>query len=227
MTQLVFFAGMIILAGLSLWAQMAVKGRFNKYSRVRISSGLTGAQAAHLMMQRAGLTNVGIERVGGFLSDHYDPRHKVIRLSPEVYDNPSISAVGVACHEAGHAIQDAKRYAPLVVRNMAVPMAGFGSNLGIILVIVGLLLNTLGLAVIGLVLFSFVVIFQLVNLPVEFDASNRAKELMVEYGIVGRGPESEGVAKVLNAAAMTYVAATVTAIFTLLYYAYLVFGRRN
>lgn len=222
-----YLIGIIVLTIVSAWAQFQVQGKFKKFSRVRVSSGMTGAQAAYEMLRRAGISNVGIERAGGFLSDHYDPRRKVIRLSPDVYDNASIASVGVACHEAGHAIQDARNYAPLVIRNAAVPIAGFGSQFSFLLIIGGLLLNFMGLAVIGLVLFAGVVLFQLVNLPVEFDASARAKSALVEFGIIGHGQEAGGVSQVLNAAAMTYVAATITAIFQLLYFAMLVFGGRR
>lgn len=222
-----FIVGMIVLTILSLWAQSQVKGKFDKFSRVRASSGLTGAQAAIQMLQREGITNVRVERVDGFLSDHYDPRTRVIRLSPPVHDSNSLSAVGVACHEAGHAIQHATSYAPLVIRNAAVPIAGFGSNAGLILIIIGAAIGAMGLALLGLVLFAGVVFFQLVNLPVEFDASARAKRAIIDQGLVSPGAEARGVSQVLNAAALTYVAATLTAIFTLLYYAMIIFGSRR
>lgn len=219
------FVGPAIL--LALWAQAKVKHNFSKYGKITTSSRVSGAEAARMMLMAAGLTNVSIERVRGFLSDHYDPRHKVLRLSPDVHDGRSLSAVGVACHEAGHAIQDARAYAPLVIRNAIVPMAGFGSNLGLILVIVGLIINATGLAYVGLALFSLVVLFQIINLPVEFDASSRAKQMLPQLGIISGRAEEKGVSDVLGAAAMTYVAATITAIMTLLYYAFLVMGRRN
>jgi Zn-dependent membrane protease YugP len=222
-----YFIGLIVLLIISAVAQAQVKSKFSKFSRVRASSGMTGAQAAQHMLRQQGITNVGIERQGGFLSDHYDPRRKVIRLSPGVYDSNSLSAVGVACHEAGHAVQDARKYAPLVIRNAAVPIAGIGSNMSFVLIFIGLILNFTGLAVIGLLLFAGVVFFQVVNLPVEFNASSRAKEALVSYGIVSRGAEENGVSQVLNAAAMTYLAATLTAIFQLLYFALLVFGGRR
>lgn len=209
----------------AMWAQFKVKHNFEKYGRVRPSSGMSGADAAHQMLQHAGLAGrVKIERVQGHLSDHYDPRHKVLRLSPEVYEGRSLSAVGVACHEAGHAIQDAKNYAPLVLRNAIVPTASIGSSLGIILIFAGFILRPL--AIIGLLLFATVVVFQLINLPVEFNASSRAKKMLNEMGVISGRQEAAGVSNVLSAAAMTYVAATVTAILTLLYYATLVLGRR-
>ncbi len=218
--------GFLFFMILSIWAQSRVKSTFNKYSNVRPSSGMTGAQAAEYMLRNAGLADVRIERSGGFLTDHYDPRNKVIRLSPGVHDQASLSAVGVACHEAGHAIQDAQRYAPLVIRNMAVPIAGFGSNMGLYILIAGILFNFFQLALLGVILFGATVVFQVINLPVEFDATARAKRAMVDYGMVQAGPEEDGVAKVLNAAALTYVAATLAAIFTFLYYLMLVLGRR-
>ena len=218
---------------LSLIAQGMVKGRFAKYSRVPVSSGLTGAQAAYEMLRSSGLeTKVRIEQVSGFLSDHYDPRAKVLRLSPEVYGGRSIASIGVACHEVGHAMQDAKGYLPLVLRNMAVPAAQFGSNLGIILFFVGFMLTSsipvLGtnIAWLGLILFAGVVVFQLVNLPVEFNASTRAKQMASSLGFVNGRAEEDGMAKVLSAAALTYVAATLTAVVTLLYYVSLLMNRR-
>ncbi len=223
----VYFIGLILLMILSMVAQNAVQGNFKKFGRVRTSSGMTGAEAALHMLRSSGLNNVSVERVQGFLSDHYDPRKKVIRLSPNVHDSDSVSAVGVACHEAGHAVQDAQNYAPLVIRNAAVPMAGFGSNFGLILIIIGLFMNAMGLAIVGLIFFGAVVFFQVVNLPVEFDASSRAKQAMLEYGIISHGQEAQGVNKVLNAAALTYVVAALTAIFQLLYFAALIFGGRR
>ncbi|MCC5874915.1 MAG: zinc metallopeptidase [Candidatus Sumerlaeia bacterium] len=227
MAGIFFFAciiGLLILTGL---AQAGVKSAFNKYSKVRSSSGMTGAQAAEAMLQAAGINGVRIERSqGGMLSDHYDPTANVIRLSPEVYGSHSVAALVVAFHEAGHAIQKANRYAPLVIRNLVVPMASFGSGAGMVLIIIGLMLNTLGLAILGLLLFSAVVFFQLVNLPVEFDASARAKRALIQHGFVHGADEEKGVNKVLNAAALTYVAATAVSVFYLLYYAMIIFSRR-
>jgi uncharacterized protein len=220
---LILIAPCIVLA---LIAQMLVSSAFGKYSKVRASSGLTGAEAARLMLREAGLEGkVEVERVDGFLSDHYDPRKKVLRLSPKVYDEPSLAAVGVACHEAGHAVQDARGYAPLVVRNFIVPAAGIGSQLGMILIFVGLIFAAFReLAIIGLVLYGAVAVFQVVNLPVEFNASARAKQMLPRLGILQSRQESAAVATVLNAAALTYVAATITAVAHLLYYALLIFG---
>lgn len=228
---------MILLAGLVLggMAQLAVKSAFSKYSKVAASSGLTGAQAARQMLMHAGLgADVGIERVGGFLSDHYDPRSRVLRLSPDVHDGRSLAALGVACHEAGHAIQHARKYSPLVIRNTIVPVAGFGSNFSFILIIIGIVLGAaqgagLGTAIatLGILLFATVVVFQLINLPVEFDASHRAKVQLREMGLIRAGAEEAGVAKVLNAAAMTYVAATAVALMQLLYWVFVIFGNRR
>jgi Zn-dependent membrane protease YugP len=225
-TYLIMLAPCLLL---SLWASWKVKHAFSKYSEVRTSTGMSGADAAYAMLQAAGLENsVGIERVDGFLSDHYDPRHKVLRLSPQVYDGRSLASVGVACHEVGHAMQDAQKYAPLVLRNMIVPTASIGSNLSYGLIFLGFILHFFPLAILGLVLFAVVVVFQLVNLIPEFNASTRAKQMLGQLGIIRGGSEAQGVAAVLDAAAMTYVAATITAVVTLLYYAMLIFGgRRN
>jgi Zn-dependent membrane protease YugP len=189
------------------------------------------------MLQHAGLDGtVRIERVAGTLSDHYDPRAKVVRLSRDVHDSNSLAALGVACHEVGHAIQDARRYAPLVIRNMAVPVANFGSGMSMTLIMIGVILMVMGMAglgqavgVIGVLLFGTVVAFQIINLPVEFDASARAKILMPQLGLISGRQEQRAVNSVLNAAAMTYVAATIVALLQLLYWAYrmgLIGGRR-
>lgn len=230
---LFYIIGSLIIGAFGMYAQAKVQSNFHRYSSVTPSSGLTGAEAAMEMLRRSGIPYIRVERVGGFLSDHYDPSTKVIRLSPDVYDGRNLSALGVACHEAGHALQHAQNYAPLMIRSMAVPMASFGSSAGILILMAGLMLQYQGLglghvlAVIGLLLFGTVMVFQVINLPVEFDASERAKEALVNFSLIQRGPEEQAVAKVLGAAAMTYVAATVSAIFTFLYYAMLVFGQRR
>ncbi|MCG3138494.1 MAG: hypothetical protein HJJLKODD_02359 [Phycisphaerae bacterium] len=211
---------------LALWAQGMVKSAFGKMSRVAVRSGVTGAQAAAQILQRHGLNHVGIELAQGMLSDHYDPRHKVLRLSPDVYHGRSIAAVGVAAHEAGHALQDDSGYAPLKLRNGIVPLASVGSNLSWVLVMLGLFMSFSGLIWAGIILFSAVVVFQLINLPVEFNASRRAREVLMQTGIVS-GQEDAAVGKVLNAAAMTYVAATLTAVLTLIYYLLRAQGSRN
>ena len=215
---------------LALWAQMRVKSAFGKWSQVPASSRMTGAQAAQRMLQSAGLGDVGIEAAHGFLSDHYDPRVKKLRLSTNVYEGRSVAAMGIACHEAGHALQHAKGYAPLQWRTAIVPVASIGSWLAWPLIMIGLLLQSANLAVAGIVLFSGVVLFQMVTLPVEFDASNRAKAQLRSLGIIQSNQEAGGVSAVLDAAALTYVAATVAAIAQLLYFAMragLLGGRRD
>lgn len=209
---------------LGLIAQVLVHSTFRKYARRAASSGLTGAQAAARLLASQGLDGVRIERVGGFLSDHYDPRTNTLRLSPGVYDSPSLSAIGVACHEAGHALQQAGRYAPLALRSALVPVASLGSSLGIWVIIAGLFMHAPMLFNIGLLLFLAAVIFSLVTLPVEWNASARAKALMTRAGIVTAAEQPQAGA-VLNAAFLTYVAAAVSSIMTLLYYAGL--GRRR
>lgn len=202
---------------LSLIASWLTKSRFNKYSKVRNARGITGAEAAQLMLDRAGITDVKVVPHQGFLSDHYNPLTKTLALSPDVYSQPSIAAVGVACHEAGHAVQHARSYAPMWLRSALVAPANIGSNLGMIAMMAGLFLSMQGLVLIGAVLFSAVLLFQLITLPVEFDASARAKKLAFEYGIV-TPHERAGVSKVLNAAALTYVAGAVSTLLTLLYF---------
>ncbi len=202
---------------LSLLASFAVKRAFNKYAQVRSMSGLTGAQVARSILDQNGLQHITVEQHDGFLSDHYDPAKGAIRLSSKVYGSPSVAAIGIAAHETGHAIQHAQKYAALQLRNMLVPVASIGSNMSWIVIMAGFFLNALGLIKIGIVLFSAVVVFQLITLPVEFDASRRAKQMIAHYGMVS-GQESTAVARVLNAAAMTYVAAAASAIATLLYF---------
>lgn len=207
----------VLLPGLAISgiASMMTKSAFNRYSRQRSATGLTGAEAARMMLDRAGLHNVRIKPTSGYLSDHYNPKTRTLALSEGVYHQPTVAAIGVACHEAGHAIQHARNYAPLSLRSALVPTVGITSNLGLVMMAVGIFLQPL--LIFGVVLFSFTVLFQLVTLPVEFDASARAKKLAFQYGLVGPG-ERQGVAKVLNAAALTYVAAAVSSILTLLYY---------
>lgn len=212
---------------LSLWASFRTKSAFNKYSKVRTARGLTGAQAAQEMLQRAGISDVKIVQTQGFLSDHYNPVNKTLALSPNVYGTPSVAAIGVACHEAGHAIQHATHYAPLWLRSALVPMANIGSMMSYIIIMAGLLLLQSQTTVyFGILLFSAVVLFQIVTLPVEYDASARAKRLAVENGII-LPQEREGMDKVLNAAALTYVAAAVSSVMTLLYYLMLAGGMRR
>ncbi len=202
---------------LSIVASIKVKTTFTKYSRVPNTSGMTGADVARRILDRNGLSQVQVTETGGFLSDHYDPTQKVVRLSPDVYRSSSLSAIGVAAHETGHAVQHAKAYTPLVLRNTMVPVAKIGSNFAWIVIIGGFILGFMGLVKFGIVLFSAVVFFQLVTLPVEFNASTRAKEMLASYGIVSQ-MELQGVNKVLSAAAMTYVAAAASSVMTLVYF---------
>jgi len=202
---------------LSLWASFKTKSAFKKYSKVRMMNDMTGAQAAQTMLQRAGIADVKIEAHRGFMTDHYNPLTKTLALSEPVYAQPTVSAVGVACHEASHAIQHATGYAPLKLRSLLVKPAQLGSSLGIWVIIAGMIFGGLGMIKVGVVMFAAAVAFTLVTLPVEFDASRRAKVLAPEYGIV-HGNEIEGVNKVLNAAAMTYVAAAAASVTTLLYF---------
>ncbi|HEY2882058.1 MAG TPA: zinc metallopeptidase [Pirellulales bacterium] len=209
---LLFIAPALLLA---LWAQFRIHVAYSAAQKQ--PAPLSGAEAARHILDQAGLSDVSIEMIPGTLSDHYDPREKVLRLSQDVYQNRSLAAVGIAAHESGHAIQDAKHYAPMIVRNAVVPVAGIGSNIGVLLLFLGLVFSLKPLLLAGIVLFGAVVLFQVVNLPVEFDASARAKVELVELGIVPQ-QDMHYVNSVLNAAALTYVAATLQAILTLLYY---------
>ena len=208
---------------LSMWAQWQVKSQFNRFSKIATQRGVRGYQAAQMLLDRAGIHDVQIVRVDGFLSDHYNPTTKQLALSPPVYDSNSVAAIGVATHEAGHAIQHATGYSFLAYRSMIVPAVQFGSPIGNYAMIGGLMLMAAGMAIgkfvfiIGAIAFSLLLLFQLITLPVEFDASARAKQLVVEAGIVNQ-QEVVGVGKVLNAAAMTYVAAFVQTLLTLLYF---------
>ncbi len=214
---------------LGLWAQARVRSAFNKYSKVASPGGIAGAEVARRMLDNNGLQHIRIETAGGFLSDHYDPRSKILRLSSDVFQGRSIAAAGVAAHETGHALQDSKRYAPLMLRSLMVPTVQFGSWLGPLLFIAGFFLSgTIGttLAWAGVLMFGAVAAFTLVTLPVEIDASNRAKRELVTEGIL-TPVELQGVNKVLDAAALTYVAAAIQAISTLFYYVFLLRGRRR
>ncbi|MBN1356148.1 zinc metallopeptidase [bacterium] len=210
---------------LAVWASFKVKTAYNRFSRIGSTSGLSGAQVARLILDRNGLSNVEIEMTGGHLSDHYDPRKRVLRLSEQVYRSASIAALGIAAHETGHALQHKTGYAPLQLRNLMVPVASFGSNFAWILIMIGLFLAYagsalgLGIAKLGILLFAVAVLFSIITLPVEFNASSRAKAVLAETGIISVN-ERQGVSAVLNAAAMTYVAAAVTAILQLLYWVF-------
>ncbi len=218
---LLFIAPALILAAI---AQMWVRSAYAKGQSV--ATNLTGYLAARRILDSAGLSNIQIEEVPGQLSDHYDPRAKVLRLSSDNFHGHNLAAVGIAAHEAGHAVQDAVGYIPLVVRNLAVPAASFGSSASMFLLIIGAIFAFKPLIWLGIIAFSCVVVFQLVNLPVEFNASSRAKALLVQEGIVHQF-EMGPVNNVLNAAALTYVAATLQAILTLLYYLSIFAGDRR
>ena len=212
---------------LMMIAQWYVNSAYKRWSRAPARSQLTGAQAAQRLMQSAGLYDVRLEGIAGNLNDHYDPRSKTLRLSQGVGQSSSVAALAIAAHELGHAMQDREGYLPLRLRAAIVPAVNVGSYLGWIFILVGLFLNTPNLAVLGLVFFSGGAVFALATLPVELNASARARELLANSGLIRGEDEQRGVNQVLNAAALTYVAALVTAILQLLYYANLVFGRRR
>jgi len=230
---------MVIAIALSGGAAFMVKSRFAKANQVPIASGYTGAQIAEQLLRDAGITDVSVHEHKGFLSDHYNPMNRTLNLSPDVYKGRTAAAAGIAAHEAGHAIQHAQNYFPMWVRSAIVPVANIGSNLGPWLVIIGILLGAgvemnsgIGhyLAILGVALFAVATAFTLITVPVEFDASARAKKQLEHLSIVRQGNESAAVSSVLTAAAMTYVAAAITAILQLLYWAYkagLIGGRRN
>lgn len=217
-----FLVATVVGLALTFWAQTRVKSAFRKYAQVGVRSGMTGAEAAAAVCRAGGVTGVTIERSQGFLSDHYDPRAKALRLSPDVYDGRSISAIAVAAHEAGHSIQDATEYAPLGFRSAMVPLTMFGSRAWYFVFLGGVLLQASSAALgpvmmqVGVGLFAAVVAFQFLTLPVEIDASRRAKAVLADTGIVATAEEADGVDKVLNAAAMTYVAAAAASLLQLL-----------
>jgi len=202
---------------LAMVASLVTHTTFKKYSRVRAWSGLSGAQAAERMLRQNGVFDVKIERADGFLSDHYDPTKKALRLSPDVFDGCSLSAIGVACHEAGHALQHAQAYAPLQLRTALVPLAQIGSSLAYWVFFAGLMFHATLLMKVGVALFGAAFLFSVVTLPVEWDASARAKAQMAGSGLVGPD-QLAGAGAVLNAAFLTYLAGAVTALMTLLYY---------
>ena len=218
----------LVLVGavLSLLASAKVNSTFNKYKRIRSASGMTGAEAAERILHQNGIYDVGIERVSGNLTDHYDPRAKMLRLSDATYSSTSVAAIGVAAHECGHALQHKEEYGPLKIRTAIVPAANIGSRLGIPIVILGVILGSNSLLInIGIWVFSLAVLFQIVTLPVEFNASSRALQMVEQYGILG-SEEVGHTKKVLSAAAMTYVAAAAASILQLLRLV-LLFGRRS
>jgi len=219
-----YFILVIIPMLLGIWAQNKVSSTYKKYSRTACSNGFIGYQAARRILDKNGLQNIQIERVKGNLTDHYDPRTNVVRLSDGVYDSNSVAAIGVAAHECGHAIQYATGYIPMKIRGAIIPVTNFGSKLAVPLVLAGMILSWYPLAYIGLIGYALIALFQLITLPVEFDASNRAVVTLSDMNITEA--EQEGVKKVLSAAAMTYVAALITAVTQLLHMITII-GRRN
>ena len=216
----------LVAAIFSMWASARVNSTYNKYAKVRCAQGVTGAEAAQRILYYAGLSNIRVEHVSGNLTDHYDPKSKVLRLSDSTYASSSVAAVGVAAHECGHAIQDAEGYSPLRLRSTLVPVASLGSKLGIPIIILGVILGSNYLLIqIGIWAFSLAVLFQLVTLPVEFNASSRAMNILDSRGILGQ-QELGMCKKVLSAAAMTYVAAAAASIMQLLRLV-LLYGRRR
>lgn len=212
----------ILIAG---FAQMQVSSTFSRYQKVRSRRGMTGAEAARAILQQNGLYSISVTHVSGHLTDHYDPRAGVIRLSDSVYNSTSLAAIGVAAHEAGHAVQHATEYAPLTIRNAIIPLTNIGSQLSMPLILLGFLFSWQPLVTIGILAFSLMVIFQLVTLPVEFNASHRALAILGNTGML-ESDELPGAKKVLTAAAMTYVAALIVSVAQLLRLV-LIFGRRN
>jgi Zn-dependent membrane protease YugP len=210
-TYLILVPALII----SFWAQMKINSAFDKYSRVSTMKGITGEQVARMLLDAEGLYNVPVELVGGRLSDHYDPKNRVMRLSHEVFYGSSVASIGVAAHETGHAIQHKESYAPLTLRNSIVPVVNIGSNFSWVLFIAGMILGLPSLIQFGIILFSGVVVFQLITLPVEFNASSRALRILDGRQILYK-EELKGARAVLNAAAMTYVAGAIMAVSQLL-----------
>ncbi|WP_097025547.1 zinc metallopeptidase [Clostridium peptidivorans] len=213
-----FDRSMIILIPaiiISAWAQMKISSTFQRYSAVRSVNGYTGSQVARKLLDSQGLFDVPVQVIGGKLTDHYDPVHRVMRLSEEVFYGTSVASIGVAAHETGHAFQHQERYSPLIIRNSIVPIVNFSSNASWVILLLGFVLGLPGLLNIGILLFSAVVVFQLITLPVEFNASNRALKMIENTGILYKD-EVAGAKKVLSAAAMTYVAATLMSIAQLL-----------
>ena len=223
---LCFMIPALALMGFASWY---VRHAYSKWSQVRASSGLTGHQAAQRLISTGNLYGVQVQGTAGQLTDHYDPRNKTLFLSEGVAHSPSVAAVAISAHELGHALQDAEEYFPMRVRSMLVPAVNIGSNLGWILILIGLVLQQVNIAWIGVAVFSAGALFALATLPVEFNASARAKELLYATGIIQSEEERRGVNQVLNAAALTYVAGLVTAVLQLLYYVFLVggLGRRR
>ncbi|MGA9289129.1 MAG: zinc metallopeptidase [Anaerobacillus sp.] len=220
---LVYFAILLIIP---LWAQSRVKSAYKKYSKVPNSSGMTGAQVARKILDENGLYSVSVEEVRGHLSDHYDPRSKTVRLSSGNFHGYSVAGAAIAAHEVGHAIQDEQDYAPLRFRHKLVPVANLGSNFSYFVILAGILMSSANFILLGIVFMSAAVLFQLVTLPVEFNASNRAMEQVVSTGVI-RNDEERETKKVLNAAALTYVAAAVVALLELLRFVFIFIGMND
>ena len=220
---LIYFAVLLIIP---LWAQSRVKSAYKKYSKVPNSSGMTGAQVARKILDENGLYSVSVEEVRGHLSDHYDPRSKTVRLSSGNFHGYSVAGAAIAAHEVGHAIQDEQDYAPLRFRHKLVPVANLGSNFSYFVILAGILMSSANFILLGIVFMSAAVLFQLVTLPVEFNASNRAMEQIVSAGVI-RNDEERETKKVLNAAALTYVAAAVVALLELLRFVFIFIGMND
>jgi Zn-dependent membrane protease YugP len=218
---LIFMIPAFVLMGFASWY---VRHAYSKWSQVRATSGLTGHMAAQRLISTGNMYGVQVQGTAGQLTDHYDPRNKTLYLSPGVADSPSVASVAIAAHELGHAMQDAEDYFPMKIRSGLVPIVSIGSNLGWILIIIGFMLRSQSLAWLGVLVFSGGALFALATLPVEFNASARAKELLYSTGIIQTEEEQRGVNQVLNAAALTYVAGLVTAVMQLLYYVFLIGG---
>ncbi|GAE34578.1 zinc metallopeptidase [Halalkalibacter akibai] len=221
-----FLVYFILLLIIPIWAQMRVKGAYRKYSQVHTSSGLTGAQVARKILDENGLYDVKIEETRGTLTDHYDPRSKVVRLSTDNYYGTSVAGAAVAAHEVGHAMQDAENYAFLRFRHALVPVASFGSNASFFLILAGILMGASGFILLGIITMAAAVLFQLVTLPVEFNASSRAMEQIVSSGVI-RNDEERDTRKVLNAAALTYVAGALVALLELVRFILMYIGMNS
>ena len=227
-----YFVFMIPSLLFTLWAQSKVKGAYQRYSKIQNAAGMTGAEAARWVLDANGLSSVKIEATPGELSDHYDPRTRVLRLSPAIGGGRSIASIAVAAHEAGHAIQHATGYKMLQVRTAIVPAVSIGSNLGLILLLAGIVIGLTGLAWVGVALFALTTIFALITLPVEFDASARAKVALADLKIINTATpegvaEAKGVSNMLSAAAWTYIAGFLASVLQLLYYVSLLTGSRR
>ncbi len=224
-TQYLLYMAPAIIAMLA--AQWYVKTTYNKWGKIPTSSHLTGEQATQRLISTGGLHDIEIQQIQGQLTDHYDPRKKILGLSPGVYQGNSVASLAIAAHELGHALQDKENYFPLRLRSMLVPAVNIGSTLGWILIVIGLLINAIGLAWLGVIAFSGSAVFALATLPVELNASSRAKQLLKDSGIISSTEEDQGVNNVLNAAALTYVASLFTAVMQLLYWISIVSGGRG